>query len=266
MVFTTIADAKKQTKLSYLGGVNVSQKIIKSQKVDKVMTYCLYLSPAKTSGYQVCPFSTPECRKGCLATSGRARIELQGGIDMIKKARIKKTRLFFEQQDFFMDWLIAEIKGKLGTATKNEMGFAVRLNGTSDIDWAKVIHRGKNIFQHFPTVQFYDYTKQASKFDYLEPNYHLTLSYTGHNWTECQKRLDAGVNVAMVFNIGDTKPLPTKFGGYTVLNGDITDLRIKDAKGIIVGLHWKNIADKQANKEVKQSVFVIQLDDKRCEF
>lgn len=266
MEFTTIADAKRKTKLSYLGGVNVSQKIIKSQKTDRVMTYCLYLAPAKTSGYQVCPFSTPECRKGCLATSGRARIELLGGIDMIKNCRINKTRLFFEQQTFFMDWLITEINSKLKTATKKSMGFAVRLNGTSDIDWVNVIHKGKNIFQHFPTVQFYDYTKQASKFDNVPENYHLTLSYTGHNWTECQKRLDTGVNVAMVFNIGDTKPLPIKFGGYTVLNGDITDLRIKDAKGIIVGLHWKNIADKKANKEVKQSVFVIQPDDTRCEY
>lgn len=108
MEFTTIGNAKKLTGLSYLGGVNISQKIVKSQKVDKVMTYCLYLAPAKTSGYNVCPFSTPECRKGCLATSGRAKVELLSGISNIQNCRINKTKLFFEQQTFFMYRLILQ--------------------------------------------------------------------------------------------------------------------------------------------------------------
>lgn len=261
MEFTTIADAKRKTGLAYLGGVNVSQKIVKSQKIDKVMTYCLYLAPAKTSGYQVCPFSTPECRKGCLATSGRARIELQGGIDMIKNARIKKTRLFFEQQTFFMNWLIAEITAKLNSATNKGMGFAVRLNGTSDIDWVNIIHKGKNIFQYFPTVQFYDYTKQASKFDNVPENYHLTLSYTGHNIDACIKHLNNGGNVAMVFN---TKTLPKTWNGFKIIDADVSDSRYKDTKSTIGGLKWKNIADKQANIEVKNSVFCIQENDINC--
>ncbi len=263
LIFTTIAEAKRLTNLSYLGGVNVSQKIIKSQKVDAVLTYCLYLAPAKTSGYQVCPYSTPECRTGCLATSGRARIELQGGITMIQNCRINKTKLFFEQQTFFMDWLIAELNMYKRKATNKNMGFAVRLNGTSDIDWVNVKHNGKNIFEIFPDVQFYDYTKQYTKFNSRPTNYHLTLSYTGNNWTECMNLLNAGINVAMIFNVPNHMPLPTKFGGYTVLNGDITDLRIKDQQGIIVGLHWKNIADKKANVRIKESKFVIQPNDER---
>lgn len=261
MEFTTMANAKRQTGLSYLGGVNVSQKIIKSQKVDNTLTYCLYLAPAKTSGYQVCPFSTPECRKGCLATSGRARIELQGGIDMIKNCRIKKTRLFFEEQTFFMDWLIAEIKSKLKSANKKGLNFAVRLNGTSDIDWVNIIHKGKNIFQYFPTVQFYDYTKQPSKFDNIPENYHLTLSYTGRNIDICIKHLNNGGNVAMVFN---TKVLPKTWNGFKVIDADISDSRYKDTKSTIGGLKWKNIADKKANIEVKNSVFCIQENDINC--
>lgn len=266
MKFTTRGAAKKQTNLSYLGGVNVSQKIIKSQKIDNVMTYCLYLSPAKTSGYQVCPFSTPECRKGCLATSGRAKMELRGGIDKIKNARILKTRLFFEQRDFFMDWLIAEIKAQFNLATKKNMGFVVRLNGTSDIDWQNIIHNGKNIFEHFPNIQFYDYTKEYGKFKNIPQNYHLTLSYTGRNWDDCVKVLNNCGNVAMVFNIPDNKPLPTTFAGYDIIDGDITDMRVKDARGIIVGLHWKNIADKDINIEIKESIFAIQQDNITCDW
>ena len=145
MNFTTISNAKKLTGLSYLGGVNISQKIVKSQKVDNIMTYCLYLSPAKTSGYQVCPFSTPECRKGCLATSGRAKVELLSGISSIKDCRINKTKLFFEHQDFFMQWLIAEISTYQRKAFKKNMGFAVRLNGTSDIEFENILVNGKKV-------------------------------------------------------------------------------------------------------------------------
>lgn len=266
MKFTTIANAKKQTKLSYLGGVNISQKIIKSQKVDAVLTYAMYLAPASTSGYQVCPFSTPECRKGCLATSGRAAIELWSGINTIHDCRIKKTKLFFEQQDFFMAWLIAEIKMYQRKAVNKNLGFAVRLNGTSDVHWQQIYFDGLNIFEHFPEVQFYDYTKQASKFENKASNYNLTLSYTGRNWDACKELLNKGINVAMVFNIPQNKQLPTMFDGFDVIDGDITDTRFKDKKGGIAGLHWKNIADRKANDEVKNGCFCVQPDDVRSTY
>jgi hypothetical protein len=262
MNFTTISNAKKLTGLSYLGGVNISQKIVKSQKVDNIMTYCLYLSPAKTSGYQVCPFSTPECRKGCLATSGRAKVELLSGINAIKDCRINKTKLFFEHQDFFMQWLIAEISTYQRKAFKKNMGFAVRLNGTSDIDWQNIYYNGKNIFEHFSSVKFYDYTKQYSKFENIAKNYYLTLSYTGRNVEQCINHLNNGGNVAMVFNIKGK--LPKTWKGFAVIDGDITDARFKDTKGRIAGLRWKSIADKQADKEVRESIFVIQPTDTDC--
>ena len=259
--FTTISNARKQTKLSYLGGVNISQKIIKSQKVNSFMTYCLYLAPASTSGFNVCTNSTPECRKGCLATSGRAAVELWSNINKIHNCRINKTKLFHEQPSFFMDWLIAEIKSFQNKANKLGYGFAVRLNGTSDINWANVKHNGLNIFETLSDIQFYDYTKMPSKFYGIADNYHLTLSYTGHNWEVCKFILSMGFNVAMIFNVPNNKPLPKSYNGYDVVNGDLTDLRIKDAKGIIVGLHWKKIADKAVNEEIRNSVFVIQPND-----
>lgn len=264
MNFTTISNAKKLTGLSYLGGVNISQKIVKSQKVDNIMTYCLYLSPAKTSGYQVCPFSTPECRKGCLATSGRAKIELLSGISSIKDCRINKTKLFFEHQDFFMQWLIAEISTYQRKAFKKNMGFAVRLNGTSDIEFENILVNGKNVFELFPNIIFYDYTKIAPRLKkQLPSNYKLTLSYTGRNVNECIEFLSNGGNVAMVFN---TKVLPKAWNGFKIINGDVSDSRYKDAESTIGGLKWKNIADKQANIEVKNSLFCIQDGDVNCEW
>lgn len=257
MKFKSIADAKRQTGLSYLGTVNASAKLGHSQEFSHQYTYAIYLAPANTSGYNVCSHSTKECRLGCLATSGRAGIEEFSGLTKIRDCRIKKTRLFYEQPEFFMQWLIADIKAKQTKAQKDGYFFSVRLNCTSDIDWQNVRVNGQNIFEIFPDVQFYDYTKNANKFNSLAPNYHLTLSYTGRNWNSCKVMLERGHNVAMVFNVKKESELPAMYKSYNVVNGDLTDYRVDDAKGIIIGLKWKRIANRQAEKQVLNSCFVI---------
>jgi len=262
MIFKSITDAKRKTGLSYLGSTGLSSKLIKNELKDNTLTYCIYLAPSNTSGYNVCPAATPECKKGCLATSGRARMDIVRGTNIIQQARIKKTKLFVEEQEFFMNWLVAELNVARQKSIKKNMDFAIRLNGTSDIDWTKVLLNGKNIFEILPDVNFYDYTKNKNKFKNKPKNYHLTLSYTGRNWVSCREMLDNDHNVAMVFNIPKHKPLPAIYRGYEVINGDITDLRIRDKKGVIVGLYWKNIADKKINEEIKNSVFVIQENDR----
>jgi hypothetical protein len=259
MEFITRSLAKKATKLSYLGRIDLSSKIEKNSKVFKIKTYSIYLSPAKTSGYEVCPFSTVECRMGCLATSGRAISDIISGRNVIKNSRIKKTRLFFEENDFFMEWLIAEITAANKLAKKQGYDFAVRLNATSDIDWQNTFYKGKNIFQIFPEIHFYDYTKNINKFKNIPLNYHLTYSYTGRNWHNCLKVLNQGGNVAIVFAAEYSQPLPTTYNGFKVINGDVSDYRPFDPKGCIVGLHWKKIANKTYNKHVKESLFVVKV-------
>lgn len=260
-IFTTISNAKKQTGLSYIGAVNKSAKLYKNGKKSHQYTYGLYLAPANTSGFNVCPYSTPECRKGCLATSGRAGIELIAGKTKIANCRVKKTHLFYEHPEFFMNWLIAEIKAAQAKAIADGFYFSVRLNCTSDIDWQNVKVNGQNIFEIFPDVQFYDYTKNPAKFINKPLNYHLTFSYTGRNWHLCEVLLESGYNVAMVFDVKNENELPTMYKGYKVINGDITDYRVDDAKGVIIGLKWKRIANKQAEKEVLQSCFVAKKNE-----
>lgn len=257
MKFTSIADARKQTGLSYLGGIATSAKISHSKQYSHQYTYGMYLAPAKLSGYQVCSHSTPECRMGCLNTSGRAGIEEFSGITKIHDCRIKKTKLFFEETAFFMQWLIAEIIQAQAKAKRDNYFFSVRLNATSDIDWSKVLVDGKNIFQIFPQILFYDYTKNAGKFVDKASNYHLTLSYTGRNWNLCEVALSKGYNVAMVFNVKHESMLPAMYKGYKVVNGDLTDYRIDDAKGIIIGLKWKRIANRVNEKKILNSCFVV---------
>jgi len=258
MKFVNRSQAVKEIGVSYLGGINTSAKILKSKKVSKVNTYILYLAPANTSGYNVCSHSTPECRLGCLASSGRNKMEIASGRNTINNARIVKTKLFYENQDYFMAWLIAEIQAQKELAEKSDFYFAVRLNGTSDIDWTHIYYGGKNIFEIFNDVQFYDYTKNGDKFNNLPSNYHLTLSYTGRNWVESVFALEDNYNVAVVFDTKKNKPLPEKFYGYKVVDGDLTDYRPNDGSGVIVGLRFKNIADKQAQEKVLASKFVIR--------
>lgn len=260
LVFTTIGAAKKITGLSYLGAVNKSAKLEKNGKVSGQMTYGLYLAPASVSGYNVCSHSTNECRLGCLATSGRAGMEInsKGKCNRINNARTVKTKLFFEENDFFMAWLVAELQAAKIKAEKNNMGFSVRLNCTSDIDWQNTLYMGTNVFDYFSDVQFYDYTKNPNKFIGIASNYHLTFSYTGRNWHACKAVLKRGHNIAIVFNVKNENQIPAMYNGFKVVNGDLTDYRVNDGNGVIVGLKWKRIANRVAEKEVLNSCFVVK--------
>jgi hypothetical protein len=257
MSFINRAKSVIETGFSYLGSVNASAKLKKNGKVDKQHTYGLYLAPHKLSGYNVCPNATKECMMGCLHASGHTAVEIFAGRDCIQKARIAKTRLLIEQPIYFMKWLVAEIDAKQKLATKKGFGFSVRLNCTSDVNWAKVKLNGLNIFEIFPEIQFYDYTKSVMKFDNIPANYHLTFSYTGRNWSDCQTVMSKGYNVAMVFNVHNEKDIPMSYEGYTVINGDLSDYRVKDGKGIIVGLKWKRIANRENEVKVLSSCFVV---------
>ncbi len=257
MNFISLKAAILETGYSYLGSINASSKLKKNGKVDNQHTYGLYLAPASISGYNVCPNATKECMLGCLHSSGRTGMEILSGGNRIQNARIGKVLLLMEQPQYFMRWLVTEIDNKRKLAAKKGFGFSVRLNCTSDIDWANVRLYGQNIFEIFPNVQFYDYTKNVLKFVNKPENYHITYSYTGRNWDKCKTVLNQGHNVAMVFNVQKETEIPAMYSGYNVINGDLSDYRVKDGKGIIVGLKWKRIANKVNEALVLNSCFVV---------
>lgn len=259
MNFINCSKAKKQAGISYIGSINSSAKLIKNQKVSDNYTYIVYLAPANESGYNVCPHSTPECRLGCLSTSGRVKMEVSANKSIIRNARIIKTKLFYENNDFFMAWMIAEMKSYQLKAKRDNYYFSARLNGTSDIEWENIMYEGKNIFQHFPEVKFYDYTKNAGRMmQEIAPNYHLTFSFTGKNEEISKKLLAGGKNVAVIYNVKKGQPLPATWNGFEVVDGDLTDYRPNDGNGVVVGLRWKNIANKADNDTIRNSLFVVQ--------
>ena len=250
MEFISRAQAKRLTGLSYLASVSETVKHKKSKKYGE-LTLSLYLAPAKTSGYEVCPGRTPECSALCLNESGMNTMTQNIKGDVINDSRITKTRLFFEHREFFMKWLVEEIHAGITRAQKLNYSFSIRLNNTSDISPLAFVLQGKNILEMFPEATFYDYTKVANRINIMKQyrNYDVTFSYTGYNLTECEKMLLNKINVAVVF-----KMVPDTFMGHKVIDGDLNDLRYKDLKGIVVGLKYKKVRAK-LNPNVK---FVIQ--------
>ena len=236
--FTTKKNARKVTGLDYIGDINHSYKHEKGFNLN-MLTYSIYLSPAKSSGYEVCPMRTDECTSLCLNESGR------GVYSGTQNARIKKTKLFYEEREFYVRWVISEITQFRQTAKKKEMDFCVRLNNTSDLspEIMYINDNGvkKNLLQIFPDVQFYDYTKVPNRIKLMEkyPNYDLTFSYSGENLPQCNEMLEKGVRVAMVF-----KTVPDKFMGVPVIDGDKYDFRFIDPSNVIVGLKFKKVKTK----------------------
>ena len=158
---------------------------------------------------------------------------------------------------FMFDWMTKEIQMHKQRAERKGYAFSIRINCTSDIDLTKFVNsRGNNLFEEFPNVQFYDYTKIFRRIAQMDiyPNYDITYSYNGLNYKECLAALNAGVRVAMVFE----KSLPATYKGIPVVNGDLYDTRYIDPKNAIVGLVFKRVRDKI---DLSKTPFVISLDD-----
>ena len=249
--------------ISYLGNVSQSMKLRLSEE-HGVLTYGVYLAPANMSGYEVCPCSS-FCREFCLNASGHNKIDLLAGRNRIQSARIRKTRLFFEDRDRFMRILIHEISRARKQAEAKGLGFAVRLNCTSDLNPEEFVYDGRNILEIFKDVQFYDYTKVPKRLSLLNkyPNYDLTFSYDGHNGRICSDFLDKGGKVAVVF--GDLHTLPKKFMGHNVHDGNAYDMRYLDPAGV-VGLHYHPVAGDYKNGKfiMPNTAFVVGRSDNRA--
>ena len=260
----------RELGIAYLGKHSQSMKMHLSEE-NGTVTYCLYLAPWNLSGYQVCPGGV-HCHKFCLNGSGHNKSDiLARGVELskINQARAKRTRLFYENKNLFMQLLIHEIKKTQNYAIKHNMGFSVRLNGTSDLSPEAFVYRGKNILEWFPNVIFYDYTKVPNRFKLVDKyaNYYLVFSYDGYNGAACREALAKGINVAVVFS--NQEMLPMKFAGYPVCDGNLFDMRYLDPAGHVVGLHYHVTAanyDKQGNYISPDDDFVIGDDNPLVEW
>jgi len=220
----------------------------KIQKGTKLgyLSFILHLAPADLSGKETCPKRTAGCTAACLNTAGRGGMFKKGeNTNAIQKARIRKTVQFFFDRDQFMKDLYQDIVKAKKFAEKQGLIPVFRLNGTSDLSWEKyeVGTTGMNLFQLFPTTQFYDYTKVLGRKVAQYPNYHLTFSKADGNDADVAKALAQGMSVVAVYD-----EIPEG-----VPSADETDLRFLDPKGVMLGLKAKGRAKKD------YSGFVIRL-------
>ena len=213
----------------------------KIQKGTKLgyLSFILHLAPSTLSGKNTCPKATKGCIAACLNTAGRGGMFKKGeNTNMIQKARIRKTKMYFEQRDEFLATLEADIRKAIKFAEKQGLIPVFRLNGTSDLSVEKW-----GIIEKFPTVQFYDYTKVLGRKVAHLPNYHLTFSKADGNDADVAEALMQGMSVVAVYD-----KIPEG-----VPSADETDLRFLDPKGIMLGLKAKGRAKKD------YSGFVIRL-------
>lgn len=195
-----------------------------NMKLAKSGAYGLGLAPFNISGYNVCPNSTPECRRGCVSFSGN------GLYPKVQGARIAKTEFLMTNPLHFMAMLVDEIS--TGPLLED---LPVRLNTFSDIAWERLFPW---LFEMFD-VQFYDYTKRWDRLGDTPANYALAGSVS-------EKTKDAQIDatehpLAVVFNTKKDKPLPETWHGRPVVDGDLSDRWIIDHQGtaVIGGLRAK---------------------------
>jgi hypothetical protein len=241
-------------KAKNIFSVSSDAKTVKGEKLG-YLTGILYLAPYNLSGYQVCSMAhIAQCHGPCLYSAGR------GAFNSVQIARIAKTRLFFENREYFMQCLVFSIRALIKKALKENLTPLVRLNGTSDIRWESVpvTIDGKlyaNIFEAFPHVQFYDYTKISNRKG-IPANYDLTFSYSGVGDYQkyVRQAIANNMRVAVVFR--SINVIPSKFLGMPVVSGDNSDIRHLDPAGSIVALYAKGKAKKDS------SGFVVDPDKK----
>jgi len=211
------------------------------------LSFILHLAPATLSGKETCPKRTAGCTAACLNTAGRGGMFKRGETtNTIQKARIRKTKMYFDERDAFMAALEKDIAKGIKMASKLGLTPVFRLNGTSDLSVEKW-----GILEKFPTVQFYDYTKVLGRKVAQYSNYHLTFSAADGNDADVARAIAQGYNIAMVFD-----KLPEAYMGLPVINADEDDLRFLDPKGSIAGLKAKGKAKKDTTGFVKRTIMM----------
>ena len=207
-------------------------------------TFILYLAPERqnSKGVNLCPKASKGCAAACLYTAGR------GKFTNVKASRINKSEYYISDKITFINQLSKEIVKIAAKAIKQNKKIAIRLNGTSDQDFISIIKKYNNLDllngDQFKNLVFYDYTAILGKIKkYINTSYSLTLSRKEDNENDILQALKLGGNVAAVFR----DELPTTYKGFTVVNGDNSDLQMIYNKNVILGLKAKGDAKKDTS-------------------
>jgi hypothetical protein len=250
-IVTKVAEAESNAKLS---------------KNRKAGWYTLGISmlPHGLGDYNVCPHASPACIAHCLNRSGRSMADTVQ-TDTMMRYRLAIKLAYMRHRDAFLAILRHDLENARKYAAKRGLRVCVRPNVYSDIDWARV---HPDVIRDFPDVTFYGYTKRPdvmTRFmDGAYPsNCYLTFSRSelAENNTFARTVLARGYNVATIFDTvysaSSKHPLPASYWGVPIIDGDDTDLRFLDPRGVVVGLRAKGSLRRE---DARDCGFVVQTD------
>ena len=230
---------------SYLLGIDSSYKVAKGKKL-KVVTAIQYLAPDRMiTSNTLCPNAERNgCSDACLKDSGRL------GMMNSQRAMINRTLFYLYMTDSYYRQLRYEIDKAYMTHGDD---LAVRLNGTSDINY-------KDLVKDYPHIQFYDYTKNRNMLmKNKNKNHHYTFSgsmFSDYSIKELKQAVKDKLNIALAFNTAnskqDTLQIPRKLFGVELVSFDETDARFKDDQGSIGYLSRKGSSIKVRKQDDKE--------------
>ena len=207
------------------------------------------------TGFTVCPDSSPGCRAACVVSASA-----QGQLNSVQAARNRKTVFLQTHRAEFIRILKSEIQTAIDRAAYIGHQVRFRLNVDSSIPWHAEEYGA--IPQAFPEQLFYDYHPLAAlnsrrhwRLSDIPPNLRICWSKKEtDSWWKVQDALADLQSVAVVFH--DDSPhrvgrgayaqalprfvdLPS-LGKWPVVDGDYSDDRTEDPKGLIIGLRLKS--------------------------
>lgn len=193
--------------------------------------YGLALLPHRMSGENLCVHSTKGCRSLCLNSAGR------GAQNNVQAGREAKSKFFLTDPAAFGRLLRQEI----GNLPK---GSGLRLNTFSDVPWALVWPElFEDLAKNRPDLNIYDYTKYPPGSLPTPANYHVTYSASERlSDDQVRSAVEAGQNVAVVLRMKRKDDMPVTWKGMPLVDGDKTDARYDDPRGVVVGLRAKGKA------------------------
>jgi hypothetical protein len=202
---------------------DANTKIRKSAR----LVWSLTLAPAASSGMINTCVRYADCHDVCVLTSGK------GGVPAVQRSRAARTALLYRAPDAFAVLLADEID----RAARTDREWRVRLNAASDISWELA---APWLLQRIADNggAAYDYTKAWGRPD--TPGYTLCRSVDSRqDIDKIRATVATGRNVAVILPIGKTEPTPNEWLGMPAIDGDVSDDRSADPRGVIVILRAK---------------------------
>ena len=184
--------------------------------------------------------------------------------DVVQRSRRALLAFLEADPDAYATLLLRDLRALGRKAQREGQTLSLRLNTGSDVAferwlpgefWATLAEFG----------HAYDYTKRIDRVGHLVPGvYRTTYSATAHTSAASIGRiLGRGDTVTVVlpkpYNSHD-KTVPSSWGGFPMVSGDITDNRFLDPAGTLVGLSAKGKLLREFRKTGTWGPLVSRLD------